>query len=129
MKGFLILLLSFHVLAADSWKVEKINDNFFLKKSNGAKYDIAFDAGEPQFVEEKQLNKNYSVVIYQSGEVGTSKIISVKRCLLFKKGKFLANLPFEYQDKKTKETMGPEWSIQEDKVEVKDLNTGRVWSF
>ena len=125
-----ISALSFSVAthADEKWHVERIKHDFYLINKDD-KYKIDFDVGTPRFVREEQLNKRFKVVIYFSGDVGTSTIISVHRCLLFDGDKYIANVPYSYGYKGTEDFLGPTWKVSDDKIEIIDNETGQKWAF
>lgn len=128
----LIVFLSINTSSAEpieeSWRVHYIDKHFYLIKQE-QKFKIDFDVGTPKFVREEQLNKRFKAVIYFSGDVGTSTLISIHRCLLFDGDEYLANVPYSYGYKGSEDFLGPTWNISEDKIEIIDDESGRKWSF
>lgn len=128
MKLLITILFILNTAIAAEWKITKHKRFFFLEKGK-EKYALDVDLGTPKFLEEKKLNDNFTVLIYKSGELGTQTVTVVERCLLFKKGKFVGNVPYRYYRKGTEEKLGPEWKVSKDKIVINDQDENKSWSF
>lgn len=121
----IFFLSSFFVVSAESRKwlvVEKNESYFLLSKKNEKKYPIITEGGIPIFHQEKKLNEDYLLLVYQSGSVGTSQIITTYRALIVRNDltASLGDYPYSYEGIDDDELM-PSWEIKQDKLFITDL--------
>ena len=126
MKRWIKIFLCLFSCSTWAWEIKQKKGDYFL--SNQAQdYAIFVDIGKPKFLNVKQLNADTKLVIHQAGEVGTSSLAVVKRCLVFKHNKYVDNVI--YSVTKQGKNIGTKWQISDKKVELYDLRTGRKWTF
>ena len=114
--------------ATQDWFVEYIKHDFYLNNGKG-QYKIDFDVGTPRYLGTLHLNDNFTLVVYRSGDVGTSVIIRIERALLFNNGRYVANVPYSYIDLRDNESLGPEWTITDNEIIIDDKELGKVLTF
>ncbi|MCP4913332.1 MAG: hypothetical protein GY909_09440 [Oligoflexia bacterium] len=115
------------------WKSILFNDQFYIENIKNA--DLRFPMQglnmNPKF-EGKVVKKTdrISLIIYVSGEAGTSEIIRETRAIVFdkKEGKFLGDFPYKYFSKSKnpnkKKFPQPKWVVRSDMVSIIDKQTG-----
>ena len=127
----LLLVSSLYAKKADQmkWRSILFNDTFYIQNVKNAdlRYPMTSLNMNPEFKGEV-LNKNerLSLIIYVSGEAGTSEIVREKRAIIFDKklNKFLGDFPYQYSGKFKKKMPQPMWVIRHDLISIKDKQTG-----
>jgi hypothetical protein len=122
MKLFLIIFFLVFPLArvSSAWEFKAQGHDFYLVGDLEAPAQIFVNAGEPVFIEEKPLDENHLLVVYNSGEVGTSQLVSVYRAVVInrKKKKVLGDYPYQYHG--GQEYPQPKWTIEQQKLIIID---------
>ncbi len=116
---FILMITNTH---ASKWIIKKKKDIFILENKTGNFYQVRSSGGMPKYIEQKKLNKKFTIIIYYSGTAGTTTPIEIQRAVLFK-GKAMSYVgDFPYKHIGVKEQ--PKWDIQKDQVTIIDNETG-----
>ena len=121
-----------------NWDVVSSGGQFFVenKREKGLRYPVELNSGLPKFLGRKKIpGRDIALLVYESGQVGTSEIVRIIRAVAYApdKRKFYGDFPYQVKytnrDKKNFDTE-TKYIFSDDHFEIRDESTGffkKVW--
>jgi hypothetical protein len=129
MKKIIAFLLFSSTLcfALEPWLVVEREGKFFLsQQATGFTKIVEIESvgGIPQFLKEKKLNDDYTLLIYNAGEAGTSKIYKTHQAAIYNHHthKNLGVYPYRYfqNNQELPALYQPVWKLEGNRLQIID---------